>query len=78
MINPPLRENFTHIMESGLLQYGMPLLVKLLSDSVLVDLGYVDPDRLRTTHGQVISTGKVDTSLFAFLRMELGLRGLLR
>lgn len=77
VVNPPLRETFTHVMEHGLRRYGMPMVAKLLPESALVDLGYVDPDRLRETHDRVTSSGSVDTSLFAFLRLELGLRGLL-
>jgi asparagine synthase (glutamine-hydrolysing) len=77
VVNPPLRENFTHVMEHGLLLHSTPLLEKILPESALVDLGYVSPDRLRAAHDEVVRTGKADTSLYAFLSLELGLGSLL-
>lgn len=72
--SPPLRENFRHVMEHGLAEFGMPLLMKLLPDSVLVDHGYVDADELRAVHDRIVAGGRMDTSIFAFLRTELGVR----
>lgn len=76
VVNPPLRENFTHVMEYALAEFGMPLLEKRLRDSILVDLGYVDADELRAVHDRVAGGGEMDFSVFAFLRMELGVRGM--
>lgn len=76
VINPPLRENFRHVMEYGLAEFGMPLLVKLLDDSILVDHGYVDADGLRAAHDRITGGGAMDTSIFAFLRTELGVRSM--
>jgi hypothetical protein len=74
--HPRLRENFTHVMEHGLRHYGIPLLTRLLPDSILVELGYVDARQLQATRDRVVSTGHVETSLYAFLHLELTLRGL--
>lgn len=76
VINPPLRENFRHVMEYGLAEFGMPLLMKLLEDSILVDHGYVDADELRATHDRIVEGGGMETSIFAFLRTELGVRSM--
>jgi asparagine synthase (glutamine-hydrolysing) len=76
VINPPLRENFRHVMERGLAEFGMPLLMKLLPDSVLVDHGYVDADELRAAHDRVVAGNGMETSIFAFLRTELGVRSM--
>ncbi|MDX8031214.1 asparagine synthase-related protein [Lentzea sp. BCCO 10_0856] len=75
VVNPALRENFTHVMEYALAEFGMPLLEKQLDHSILVDLGYVDADELRAIHGRIANGGEMDLSIFAFLRMELGVRG---
>lgn len=76
VVNPPLRENFTHVMEQALAEFGMPLLEKQLDHSILVDLGYVDADELRAVHGRIVGGGEMDFSVFAFLRMELGVRSM--
>lgn len=76
VVDPPLRENFTHVMEHALAEFGMPLLEKQLDHSMLVDLGYVDADELRAVHNRNAGGGEMDFSVFAFLRMELGVRGM--
>jgi asparagine synthase (glutamine-hydrolysing) len=78
VVRPRLRENFTHVMEHGLRRHGIPLLARLLPNSVLVELGYVDPGQLQAAHDRVVSTGHVETSLYAFLHLELTVRGLCR
>ncbi|SHF85000.1 hypothetical protein [Streptoalloteichus hindustanus] len=76
-MHPPLRENFRHIMEYGLREYGVPLLGRLIKDSVLVDLGYVAGEQLRAAHERyTMGTSPVDLLLFPFLATELGLRAL--
>ena len=54
----------------------MPLLMTLLQDSILVDHGYVDADELRATHDRIAEGGEMETSIFAFLRTELGVRSM--
>ncbi|GAA3465273.1 asparagine synthase-related protein [Saccharothrix longispora] len=76
VVHPRLRENFVHVMERGLVDYGVPLVDEYLTESPLVDLGFVNPDRLRDVRNAV-ADGKIDTRLFGYLRLELGLRGLL-
>jgi asparagine synthetase B (glutamine-hydrolysing) len=76
VVNPSLRENFTHVMEYALAEFGLPLLEKQLHHSILVDLGYVDADELRAVHDRIAGGGEMDLSIFAFLRMELGVRGM--
>ncbi|MBM7810220.1 asparagine synthase-related protein [Saccharothrix algeriensis] len=76
VVHPRHRENFVHVMERGLVEYGVPLVDEYLEESPLVDLGFVDPDRLRAVR-DAASTGRIDTRLFGYLRLELGLRGLL-
>jgi asparagine synthase (glutamine-hydrolysing) len=76
VVNPPLRENFTHVMAHGLSEFGMPVLRKHLDQSVMVDLGYVDADKLRAAFDRIRDSGEMELSIFAFLRMELGVRSM--
>ncbi|WP_189258821.1 asparagine synthase-related protein [Lentzea flava] len=76
VVNPPLRENFTHVMEYALAEFGMSLLKQRLHHSILVDLGYVDGNELRAVHDRIADGGEMDLSIFAFLRMELGVRSM--
>ncbi|XVV06306.1 asparagine synthase-related protein [Actinosynnema sp. CA-248983] len=73
---PQLRENFVHVMERGLADYGVSLIDKYLDESPLVEFGYVDADALRRSR-DAVTNGMIDTQLFGYLRVELGLRGLL-
>lgn len=78
VVNPTLRENFTHVMWYGLRRYGEALVEQTVEDSILVDLGLADPDQVLTQSRRLSAEeAEPDTTLFAYLRMELGLRGLL-
>ncbi|MGV9565137.1 hypothetical protein [Streptomyces sp. NPDC003480] len=46
MAAPTEPENFLAVMEVDLRTYGFPLLDDMLRESLVVDLGYVDPDAL--------------------------------
>jgi hypothetical protein len=76
VVRPHLRENFRHVMEHGLREYGMPLLAELVTDAITVDLGFVDGDGLRTVLDESRQGKRVDTMLFPVLSLELALRAM--
>lgn len=73
---PTEPENFLAVMESGLRTYGLPLLDEMLTDSLLVDLGYVDADALSRARDHAERTPAVPDLLCDTLALEVGLRSL--
>ncbi|WP_246101474.1 asparagine synthase [Streptomyces cyaneus] len=73
---PAEPENFLAVMESGLRTYGLPLLDDMLRDSLLVDLGYVDPDALARARDHAERAPVVPDLLCDTLALEVGLRSL--
>ncbi|MBC9714525.1 asparagine synthase [Streptomyces sp. TRM66268-LWL] len=73
---PAEPENFLAVMEAGLRMYGLPELDAMLGDSVLVDLGYVDPKRLAQARQDAKSASVVPDLLCDVLALEVGLRAL--
>lgn len=78
VVHPQQRENMRHVMVHALRTYGMPLLDRLKSDAMTVDLGYVDGDALRAAHERMSNGAPIETKLFAVLSLELALRALTR
>lgn len=78
VVHPAKRENMRHVMVHALRTYGMPLLDRLTSDAITVDLGYVDGDALRSAHERMSNGAPIETKLFAVLSLELALRALTR
>ena len=62
--------------ESGLRTYGLPLLDEMLTDSLLIDLGYVDADALSRARDHAERTPAVPDLLCDTLALEVGLRSL--
>lgn len=73
---PTEPENFLAVMESGLRTYGLPLLDDMLHDSLLVDLGYVDPEALVRARDHAERAAVVPDLLCDTLALEVGLRSL--
>lgn len=79
---PQLRENFMPVMQQGLRRHGLSRLHQMLDDgSILVDLGYVDPDELRraaaAADAAVARDIYIEPSLHELLALEQGLTTLL-
>lgn len=76
-ITDPFRpESFGNLMDHGLRRHGLPLLDAMTHDSLLVDAGYLDGDRLRRTVTRAAATGHVPSRLTDALALEVGLRSL--
>lgn len=73
---PTEPENFLAVMESGLRTYGLPLLDDMLRESLLVDLGYVDPVALAQAREHAERVPVVPDLLCDTLALEVGLRSL--
>jgi len=73
---PTEPENFLAVMESGLRTYGLPLLDDMLRESLLIDLGYVDPDGLAMARDHAERASVVPDLLCDTLALEVGLRSL--
>ncbi|WP_171146128.1 asparagine synthase [Streptomyces sp. S3(2020)] len=73
---PTEPENFLAVMESGLRSYGLPLLDGMLRESLLVDLGYVDPVALARAREHAEHAPVVPDLLCDTLALEVGLRSL--
>lgn len=73
---PAEPENFLAVMEAGLRTYGLPLLDDMLRESLLVDLGYVDPDALARARDRAERAVVVPDLLCDTLALEAGLRSL--
>lgn len=73
---PAEPENFLAVMESGLRSYGLPLLDDMLRESLLVDLGYVDPVALAQARDHAERAPVVPDLLCDTLALEIGLRSL--
>ncbi|MGW0837434.1 asparagine synthase [Streptomyces prunicolor] len=73
---PTEPENFLAVMESGLRNYGLPLLDGMIRESLLVDLGYVDPDALARARDHARRAPVVPDLLCDTLALEIGLRSL--
>ncbi|MCX5052027.1 asparagine synthase-related protein [Streptomyces sp. NBC_00201] len=73
---PTEPENFLAVMESGLRTHGLPLLDDMLRESLLVDLGYVDPDALAQARDHAERAPVVPDLLCDTLALEVGLRSL--
>jgi asparagine synthase (glutamine-hydrolysing) len=69
-------ENFLAVMESGLRSYGLLLLDDMLRESLLVDLGYVDPVALSRARDHAERTPVVPDLLCDTIALEVGLRSL--
>ncbi|MEU2430695.1 asparagine synthase [Streptomyces sp. NPDC007861] len=74
---PAEPENFLGVLEAGLRSYGLPVLDDMLSESVLVDLGYVDPKALAQARRDADAAPVIPDLLCDVLALEVGLRSLM-
>lgn len=74
--SPAEPENFLAVMEAGLRTYGIPILDGMLRESLLVDLGYVDPKALALAREHAERAPRVPDLLCDTLALEIGLRAL--
>ncbi|MFJ5302122.1 asparagine synthase [Streptomyces sp. NPDC088350] len=70
-------ENFLAVLEKGLRTYGLPVLDDMLRESVLVDLGYLDPRALARARDAADASSVVSDLLCDALALEVGLRSLM-
>ncbi|WP_256342091.1 hypothetical protein [Streptomyces sp. MW-W600-10] len=70
-------ENFLGVMETGLRHFGLRTLDTMLQDSVLVDLGYVDPKALGRAREDAERAAVVPDLLCDTIALEVGLRSLM-
>lgn len=74
-ITPPLKENFSHMMEYGLRQHGFEILEHLLPESVLADCGFIDIHKLTDAYRHAERGDKSTNSfLYAAIHLELSVR----
>ncbi|WP_419996938.1 asparagine synthase-related protein [Streptomyces boninensis] len=73
---PAEPENFLMVMEAGLRMFGLPVLDDMLRESLLVDLGYVDPKALAQAKEDAMAAPVVPDLLCDVLALEVGLRTL--
>ncbi|MCP3822912.1 asparagine synthase-related protein, partial [Streptomyces sp. A3M-1-3] len=74
--SPAEPENFLGVMEAGLRTFGLPVLDGMLRESLLVDLGYVDPKALVQAREYAEHAPTVPDLLCDVLALEVGLRTL--
>ncbi|WKX70537.1 asparagine synthase-related protein [Streptomyces sp. XD-27] len=74
--SPAEPENFLEVMETGLRTFGLPTLDSMLRESLLGDLGYVDPKALAQAREDAERTPVVPDLLCDVLALEVGLRAL--
>ncbi|MBE1876616.1 asparagine synthase [Myceligenerans pegani] len=76
LVSPAEPENFLSLMDRGMREYGVAHLQRMLSESILVDGGYLDGQALRTATEDLERTGRYETRLFDAIALETGLRSL--
>ncbi|MBT2399521.1 asparagine synthase-related protein [Streptomyces sp. ISL-100] len=75
--SPAEPENFLGVMEAGMRSFGLPTLAGMVRDSLLVDLGYVDPKALAQAREDAEHAPVVPDLLCDVLALEVGLRSLM-
>lgn len=74
-ITPPLKENFSHVMEYGLRQYDLKVLERLLPESILADYSFIDIRKLANACRRAARGDEsVNAFLYAALHLELSVR----
>ncbi|MBV9012750.1 MAG: asparagine synthase [Pseudonocardiales bacterium] len=74
-IAPPLKENFSHVMEYGLRRYGLKILERLLRESILADYGFIDIHKLADAYRHMACGDKSKNAFFyAALHLESSVR----
>jgi len=73
---PPLRENFRHVLAAGLRCLGRDNLTELMRDSLLADIGLVDPAAVLAAGQRVDAGAQPPAGLYEALNLELALRAL--
>lgn len=76
VVDPPLPETFTGLMQAGLRSYGLSVLKGMLAESRLVDLGYLDHAALRDAYEDALTSATIRSILCDALSLEIGLRSL--
>lgn len=76
VVNPPVPETFSDLMQVGLRHYGLPILKDMLRESRLVDLGYVDHAALAQAYEAAMTSAEVPSTLCDALSLEVGLASL--
>ncbi|WP_156993442.1 hypothetical protein [Pseudonocardia acaciae] len=69
-------ESFDDTMRDALRRHAPRLLARMLAESVLVDLGFVNPDSLTTTLRRLRRGSPAPPLLYDMLAVEVGLRSM--
>jgi hypothetical protein len=76
VVNPPVPETFSPLMQAGLRRYGLPILRAMLRESRLVDLGYLDHATLASTYEDALTSARIPSTLCDAISLEVGLASL--
>lgn len=76
VVDPARPEVFNDVMEIGLRNNGLPLLRQMLTESVLIDTGYVDGDALASAMAEADNAHRIPSELCDAIGLEVGLRSL--
>lgn len=74
VVDPPLPERFTGLMQTGLRRSGLSVLKGMLAESLLVDLGYLDHAALSVAYEDALTQATIPSILCDALSQEVGLR----
>jgi hypothetical protein len=74
---PAQPENFLPLMQDGLRRFGLPYARKMLSGSLLVDTGHIDPDRFADALRRAEQAAVIPDILYDTVALEVGLRSML-
>ena len=72
--SPP--ESFTQLMQFGLRKHGLPIVERMLDDSILIDAGFVDHARLVAAYQHARTATELPDLLYDTIALEVGLASL--
>lgn len=73
---PDHPETFSPLMQLGLRRYGLDLARHMLSESILIDAGYIDHGQFVTAYEAAVRAPRIPSLLCDTIALELGLRSL--
>jgi hypothetical protein len=73
---PRCPETFSPLMQLGLRQHGLDLARHMLSESLLIDTGYIDHAQFAATYEAALGAARIPSLLCDTIALELGLRSL--
>jgi hypothetical protein len=76
VVDPTQPETFSALMQAGLRRHGLPVLKAMLTESRLVNLGYLDHSALTRAYEDAQTTAHIPSMLCDAVSLEVGLRSL--